>query len=97
MIISSPTMQYHSKNIYHSFTHKMDAKGSWHRNYVTVILCISWSYDNESNKLKESKQISETRTHVELYDGHIGDEDVMSGDATFAKFSDITETHRRHA
>jgi len=55
------------------------------------------SHDNESNKLKESKQISETRTHVELYDGHIGDEDVMSGDATFAKFSDITETHRRHA
>ena len=28
------------KNIYESFTHKMAAKASWHRNYVTVTLCI---------------------------------------------------------
>ena len=28
------------KNIYQSFTYKMAAKGSWHRNYVTVTLCI---------------------------------------------------------
>jgi len=28
------------KNTYHSFTHNMEAKGSWHRNYVTVILCV---------------------------------------------------------
>jgi len=27
-------------NISESFTHKMAAKASWHRNYVTVILCI---------------------------------------------------------
>jgi len=27
------------KNIYQSFTHKMAAKASWHRNYVTVTLC----------------------------------------------------------
>jgi len=29
------------KDIYESFTHKMAAKASWHRNYVTVILCIT--------------------------------------------------------
>jgi len=28
------------KNIYQSFAHKMAAKASWHRNYVTVTLCI---------------------------------------------------------
>jgi len=28
-------------NISHSFTHKMAAKDSWHRNYVTVILCTN--------------------------------------------------------
>ena len=28
------------KNIYQSFTHKMSAKASWHRNYVTVTSCI---------------------------------------------------------
>jgi len=28
------------KNICQSFAHKMAAKASWHRNYVTVILCI---------------------------------------------------------
>jgi len=28
------------KNIYQS-THKMAAKASWHRNYVTVTLCIA--------------------------------------------------------
>ena len=27
-------------NIYRSFTHKMAAKASWHRNYVTVTVCI---------------------------------------------------------
>ena len=32
--------RYHSENIYESFTHKMAAKASWHRNYVTVTLCI---------------------------------------------------------
>jgi len=29
------------KNIYQSFTHKTAAKASWHRNYVTVTLCIA--------------------------------------------------------
>jgi len=28
------------KNIYQSLTHKMAAKASWHRNYVTVTVCI---------------------------------------------------------
>ena len=28
------------KNICEGFTHKMATKASWHRNYVTVILCI---------------------------------------------------------
>jgi len=28
------------KNIFESFTHKMATKASWHRNYVTVTLCI---------------------------------------------------------
>jgi len=28
-------------NISESFTHKMAAKASWHRNYVTVTLCIA--------------------------------------------------------
>jgi len=28
------------ENISHCFTHKMAAIDSWHRNYVTVILCI---------------------------------------------------------
>jgi len=28
------------KYIYQSFTHKMAVKASWHRNYVTVTLCI---------------------------------------------------------
>jgi len=28
------------KNIYESFTHKMATKASWHRNYVTVTLCM---------------------------------------------------------
>jgi len=31
------------KNIYESFTHKMATKASWHRNYVTVTLCINTS------------------------------------------------------
>jgi len=34
-------------NISHSFTHKMAAKDSWHRNYVTLILCITW-YDGST-------------------------------------------------
>ena len=29
------------KNIYQSFTNKMAAKASWHRNYVTVTRCIA--------------------------------------------------------
>jgi len=28
-------------NIYESFTRKMATKASWHRNYVTVTLCIT--------------------------------------------------------
>jgi len=31
------------KNIYQSFSHKMAAKASQHRNYVTVTLCIQMS------------------------------------------------------
>ena len=31
---------YDSFRVYQSFTHKMAAKASWHRNYVTVALCI---------------------------------------------------------
>jgi len=44
MINSSPKKTYFSnitvKNIYQSFTHKMAAKASCHRNYVTVTICI---------------------------------------------------------
>jgi len=40
MITSLPTKRISAKNIDQSFTHKMAAKASWHRNYVTVILCI---------------------------------------------------------
>jgi len=29
------------KNIHQSVTHKMAAKASWHRDYVTVTLCIA--------------------------------------------------------
>ena len=32
--------QYHSENIYRSFTHKMAAKACWRRDYVTVTICI---------------------------------------------------------
>ena len=32
----------HSENIYQSSAYKMAAKASWHRNYVTVSLCIHW-------------------------------------------------------
>jgi len=35
------------KNIYQSFTHKMAAKASWHRKYVTVTLCIEKKHDFE--------------------------------------------------
>jgi len=31
------------KNISQSFTHKMAAKASWNRNYVTVTLCICFA------------------------------------------------------
>ena len=34
-----------AKNIYQSFTHKMAAKASWHRKYVTVTLCIEKKHD----------------------------------------------------
>jgi len=43
----SVLQRYHSeKHIsefypYRSFTHKMAAKASWHRNYVTVTLCVT--------------------------------------------------------
>ena len=39
MITSSPTK--HTSAISQRFTHKMAAKASWHRNYVTVILCMN--------------------------------------------------------
>jgi len=35
------------KNIYHSFTRKMAAKASWHRNYVTVTLYIVYNISHE--------------------------------------------------
>ena len=45
MITSLPTKRIFSditvKNINQSFTHKMAAKASWHRNYVTVTHCIA--------------------------------------------------------
>jgi len=41
MIINLPTKQeILVANIYQFFTRKMAAKASWHRNYVTVALCI---------------------------------------------------------
>ena len=33
---SDITVEY----IYESFTHEMAAKASWHRNYITVTVCI---------------------------------------------------------
>jgi len=41
-------------NISESFTHKMPAKASWHRNYVTVTLCIAeaaMSNENEGRNM----------------------------------------------
>jgi len=43
MITSLPKSVFqrdHSENISQSFTRKMAAKASWHRNYVTGTLCI---------------------------------------------------------
>jgi len=35
---------YSGKNISQSVTHKIAAKASWHRNYVTVTLCMGYLY-----------------------------------------------------
>jgi len=37
----SVVQRYHGENIYESFTNKMAMKASWHRNYLTVTLCIA--------------------------------------------------------
>jgi len=45
-------------NIYQSFTHKMAATASWHRNYVTVTLCIlqcDWTVSPIPRALKNSE------------------------------------------
>ena len=52
--LSLPTKRISAISQWHiflkSFTHKMAAKATWHRNYVTVILCIhaSQCYDHSS-------------------------------------------------
>jgi len=46
-------------NISESFTHKMAAKASWHRNYVTVIICIRLCSCNTSTESSWSQQFAE--------------------------------------
>ena len=44
------------KNVYQSFTHKMAAKASWHRNYVTVTLCIVQCYILSSTSMPDKRR-----------------------------------------
>ena len=56
--------QYHSENIYRSFTHKMAAKASWHQNYVTVILCISFAASDDITSGASTRERTWRELHV---------------------------------